>query len=232
MKTRNIIALIMVCMLSGLAVGSLAQDDSVEPFLGMWALTLDYEEGNAGWLEVHQEDGYLDAELLWRGGNPYFVDYTLTAGGQLIIVHGRDVVKERDADSNPVRTLHPVTWYQMAKTGEEQLEGSAFFPNQDGIGVEEVKFRGKKLPTPGEAPSLRRIAYANPIPLFNGKNLEGWELTNPSAANGWKVIDGALVNDPVQRAGEEHIHYGNLRTVDTFEDFNLKIEVNIPKRKQ
>ena len=36
------------------------------------------------------------------------------------------------------------------------------------------------------------------------------------------------MNDPVQKEGESHRRYGNLRTTDTFEDFNLKIEVNIP----
>ncbi len=47
-------------------------------------------------------------------------------------------------------------------------------------------------------------------------------------SNGWKVEDGILINDPVQKSGEEHISYGNLRTTETFEDFNLKVEVNIP----
>jgi len=49
-----------------------------------------------------------------------------------------------------------------------------------------------------------------------------------NATNGWKIVDGVLVNDPVQKPGEEHIQYGNLRTVDTYEDFNLKLEVNVP----
>ena len=29
-----------------------AQESDPEPFLGMWALTLDYADNNAGWLEV------------------------------------------------------------------------------------------------------------------------------------------------------------------------------------
>jgi hypothetical protein len=35
------------------------------------------------------------------------------------------------------------------------------------------------------------------------------------------------VNDPKQPAGGGHISYGNLRTVREFEDFNLKLEVNV-----
>ena len=65
--------------------------------------------------------------------------------------------------------------------------------------------------------------------MFNGKDLAGWKLTNPDHTSGWNVIDGALVNDPVQPEGGPHVSFGNIRTLDEFEDFNLKIEVNVPK---
>ena len=54
----------------------------------MWALSLDYEDNNAGWLEVSQEDGYIDSEILWRWGSVYLVDYTMTFGGDLLLIHG------------------------------------------------------------------------------------------------------------------------------------------------
>jgi hypothetical protein len=104
----------------------------------------------------------------------------------------------------------------------------AFFPNPDGVGVQAVSFTGKRIPPCGEAPKLRKAKYAEPVKLFNGRDLQGWELTDKNATNGWKVVDGVLVNNPVQKEGEKHIHYGNLRTVETYEDFNLKIEVNVP----
>ncbi|MFC1738052.1 DUF1080 domain-containing protein [Planctomycetota bacterium] len=40
---------------------------------------------------------------------------------------------------------------------------------------------------------------------------------------------GFLVNRPIQQKGKEHVSYGNLRTVAEFEDFNLKLEVNVPE---
>jgi hypothetical protein len=45
-----------------------------------------------------------------------------------------------------------------------------------------------------------------------------------------EIADGlwALKNNPVQPEGEKHIRYGNLRTTDLFEDFNIKLEVNVP----
>ncbi|MHC4313475.1 MAG: family 16 glycoside hydrolase, partial [Planctomycetota bacterium] len=42
--------------------------------------------------------------------------------------------------------------------------------------------------------------------------------------------DGVLVNKPIQQKGKRHISYGNLRTVEEFEDFNLKLQVNVPRR--
>jgi len=66
--------------------------------------------------------------------------------------------------------------------------------------------------------------------LFNGENLAGWTLTNPDQVNGWRAENGLLVNDPVQEEGKPHISYGNLRTEAEFEDFNLKLEVNVPKK--
>jgi hypothetical protein len=59
--------------------------------------------------------------------------------------------------------------------------------------------------------------------------MEDWRLIETTATNGWKVEKGLLLNDPAQKQGEPHIHYGNLRTKAEFEDFNLKLKVNIPK---
>ena len=79
------------------------------------------------------------------------------------------------------------------------------------------------------APDLAKVKFGEPICLFNGKNLDGWELTNPQAANGWSVKDGVLTNSVVQTPGKPHKHFGNLRTVKEFEDFNLTAETNVPK---
>jgi hypothetical protein len=224
----------MVWMVAGLIFcfnfNSFAQEDTAEPFLGMWALTLDSEGHNAGWLEVRQDEGYLEADLMWRGGSVNPVDYTVILNNQLILVRGRgEVVRKRNESGDPVRTQRPIIWYQVGKEGEEGLNGMAVFPNRNGIGAEMVSFTGKKIPPFGEVPNLRKIKYGDPITLFNGKDLEGWELLEHHAVNGWSVKDGALVNNAVQKQGEPHIHYGNIRTVQTFEDFNLQLEVNVPK---
>ncbi len=228
MKTRNLIALLLTGVLLCSNAQIFAQEDAASPFLGMWALSLDYEDNTAGWLEVTQKDGYLYSELLWRWGSVTPVDYTMILVGELTLVNGQDVVKEKDDAGDPVITQHPISWYDVSMDGDDQIKGSGNFPNEDGIEVESVSFTGKRIPPIGEAPKMRKIKYGEPIALFNGKDLSAWEIIGANNANGWKVEDGILINDPVQKSGEEHISYGNLRTTDTFEDFNLKVEVNIP----
>jgi len=65
--------------------------------------------------------------------------------------------------------------------------------------------------------------------MFNGRDLTGWKLTSEGAISGWSVKNGLLVNNPVQEQGKPHKSYGNLRTTREFEDFNLKVEVNVGK---
>jgi hypothetical protein len=227
MKFRNIFAALLVGALLGLPVPSRAQEESVEPFLGMWALTLDYENNNAGWLEVRQEDGYLDADLLWRWGSVMPVGFTMVADDALLLVQGRDVVKRKAG--KPDRTLHPVQWLEVTKAGDDQIRGVANFPNMDGIGVETVTFSGKRIPPEGSPPKIKKSMLGEPLDLLNGVDLEGWELNEKGAANGWSVVDGVLVNNPVRKEGEARKPFGNLRTKASFEDFNLKLEVNVPK---
>ena len=227
MKYRNSIAGILVVLLCGFQGQSFAQEDSAEPFLGMWALTLDYDNNRAGWLEVRQENGYLDADLLWRWGSVSPVEFTMITEQTLLLVQGRDVVKKIAGKAD--RKLHPIQWFQVTKRGENQIEGVANFPNRDGIGMETVCFTGKRIPPEGEAPKLKKSMFGDPVKLFNGTDLEGWELAETTATNGWKAKDGVLLNHPAQSPGEAHITYGNLRTTDTFEDFNLKLEVNVPE---
>ena len=61
-------AVALILGLSGIPVSAA---EAVDPFLGYWALTT--PEGRAGWLSVTQENGYLDASILWGGGSVVLV---------------------------------------------------------------------------------------------------------------------------------------------------------------
>ena len=226
MKIKNLFFALLLGMFVIQAYHVNGQEYSADQFLGVWALDLDYESSNAGWMEIRQEDGYLDASVLWQGGSVNPVEFVYTAENHLMITR---VVREKDESGEPVREQRQIFWYDLTKEGNDKVSGKAFFPNANGLGVEVVSFTGKRIPPVPPAPDLGNLKFGTKVKLLNGKDLSGWELLEPKSVNGWKVTDGVLVNDPVQKEGEEHIHYGNLRTVETFEDFNLKLEVNVPK---
>jgi hypothetical protein len=69
------------------------------------------------------------------------------------------------------------------------------------------------------APALNRPipkAWTDPEPLFNGKDLSGWEPMG-NAPNHWVAKDGELLNETKG---------ANLRSTRKFDDFKLHIEYN------
>jgi hypothetical protein len=74
--------------------------------------------------------------------------------------------------------------------------------------------------TATRAPALRPAAnprWGSSIPLFNGKNLDGWHATG---TNQWRVVNGILTSSS---AG------ANLVTDRTFTDFKLHVEFRYSK---
>jgi hypothetical protein len=208
------------------SVAAPVQKTDISEFLGQW--TIDIEGGSVGWLEVRKEDNFLDADVLWGGGSVLPVSNIFLAGDHtLFIQRSNDAVRKSDGNNNPVRTQVVTSWMEIIKNGDK-ISGILLSPRRDGLSVDTTLFEGKKLPAVPPAPDLANIKFGAPLNLFNGKDLTGWKLINEKQTNGFKVVDGALVNDPVQTEGSPHISYGNLRTVDEFEDFNLKLEVNVP----
>ena len=67
----------------------------------------------------------------------------------------------------------------------------------------------------GAQKNLKEVKF---VPLFNGKNLDGWVGNKDS----YKAIDGMIVVDP--NGGGSG---GNLFTVDQFSDFILKFEFQL-----
>lgn len=193
-------------------------------FYGMWTLSI--EGGRVGWLEVHNREGYLDANLLWIGGsvlpvaNVYFAD-----DNTLVLTRTQEIT--RSGNGTASERKHTVTHtYKMMREGDK-LAGLLVVPNRDGTGQRSMAFTGERLPPVPKAPDLSKVKYGEPVKLFNGKNLDGWKMINPNSKNGFGVENGVLVNNPVQEEGH-HVNYGNLRTEQEFEDFNLQLEVNVP----
>jgi len=196
----------------------------VSPFVGRWALDL---PGNgAGWLEVTNPDGYLDGSLLWRGGSVLPLDSVYLDGDTLYATRLK-VVERKDAAGAVTRTQTYTDLLSVTVSGDT-LTGSRTSPGSTGLGVEKTAFTGKRIPALPAKPDLAALKFAKPIKLFKGRNLKGWTLTDPHALSGWRAEKGILINEPVQTEGQPHKNYGNLRTEQEFEDFNLKLEVSVP----
>ena len=147
------------------------------------------------------------------------LDEVIDEGERVVLVLNRRV--QRKTGQTAVVSSR---WEVRAKDG--QLAGKTLPANPQASGEE---FVGKRLPpSPPGAPDLSRLRYGEPVGLFNGRDLTGWTLTNPAQKNGFQAADGMLVNEPVQRQGQPRVNYGNLMTTSKFEDFNLKLEVNVP----
>ena len=213
---KRIIILFVVFFTTALLVN--AQNVKRE-FLGMW--TLDIEDGSVGWLGLNDNNGSLEADMLWQGGSItpassafFFDDHTLVV-----------TVSSNPRQNDPRRAISTRA-YIFERTGDN-LTGTLITPSRDGMSVTKRKFVGWRLADPAPAPDLSKVKYGTPVKLFNGKDLTGWRLINPNQANGFKVINGELVNDPVSPEGQR-LSFGNIRTDNEFDDFKLTLEVSIP----
>ena len=210
---------LLACTLFASVAG--AEVPGATPFVGRWALTL--PGGGAGWLGVTDEGAYLDASILWGGGSVNPVGGVYINEGRLNVTRIHEV--ERKNEKGEVVRKQQFTELLVGEVNGDTIQITRYNPNQDGQGVAVEELSGTRIPDLPPAPDLTRVKYGEPIALFNGKNLDGWKLTNEQQLNGWAAKDGLLVNDDAKNDGD----YGNLRTVQEFEDFNLKLEVMLPK---
>ncbi|HPO15608.1 MAG TPA: DUF1080 domain-containing protein [Candidatus Hydrogenedentes bacterium] len=198
--------------------------DAAKPFVGRWAL--DLPNTGAGWLGVNLDNGFLDGSLLWYGGSVNPLDSLYMDGTTLMATRSREV-ERKDASGKLILKQRFTETFSFTVSGDV-LTGVQINPRNDGSGVDKNEFTGKRIPPLPAKPDLSKVKFGKAITLFNGKDLTGWKLTNPGSVNGWRAENSVLINDPVQKEGQPHINYGNLRTEQEFEDFNLKLEVNVP----
>jgi hypothetical protein len=180
---------------AALLMPALAQNTN--PFAGRWDFNIASPRGpGACWLGVTDKGGKLDIWYQPTGGNVYQVKDFHLDGSHLIL------------NLSPAAGKRPATTWDLEASGDKLT------------GVQKSGDRTIEL-TGVRAPELKRsapAAWTDPEPLFNGKDLTGWEPIGP-ATSLWKVEDGLLLNTA---------HGANLRTTRTFEDFKVHYEVNCP----
>ena len=192
------------------------------PFLGGWELTL--PNGGAGWLGVQESDGNLKASLLWGGGSVLPLASAKIENGTLVLGRVHEA-QRKDAKGKTVKV--EITDTITATVEGDEMKLTIATPRDNGGGESKESFGGQRVPPVPPAPDLSKVKFGRPIKLFDGKDLDGWQLTNPKAINGWKAKDGILINEVLQEKGKPHKTYGNLRTDREFEDFNLTLETRV-----
>jgi hypothetical protein len=173
-----------------LLVPALAQ--TTNPFIGRWDFNMTTPDGpRATWLGVSEKNGKLDVWFQPTGGNLYEVKDFKLEGTHLTLHLSSAMTWDLDANGGKL------TGIQKRGDNSTQLTGV-------------------------RAPLLKRSApatWTNPEPLFNGKDLAGWEPIGNPANSHWTVQDGLLVNQA---------HGANLKTTRMFDDFKVHYEVNCP----
>ena len=176
---------------------------------------------------MEEVNGHLKASLLWGGGSVVPLDGAKIEKGQLILTR-KHTSQRKDASGKTVNGAS-ASKRSLATVDGDALKLTSVKPRENGQGEDKADFTGRREPPMPPAPDLSQVKFGEPIQLFNGKDLTGWRLTDPNAVSGWSVKDGLLVNEVSQEEGKPHKNYGNLRTDQEFEDFNLTLEVRVPK---
>ena len=186
----------LLAVATALAIPALAQNQN--PFAGRWDLTLTGPNGSwPQWMEVVNQDGKVSGRIQPRGGAVRPIVAARMESGHLLIT-------VQAAGRGP-----EVSW-DLTVSGD-QLAGV------QKQGENEAKIAGVR------APALDRPApkaWMPPEPLFNGKDLTGWEPVNNPQSSRWVVKDGTLFNEA---------RGSNIRTSRTFDDFKLHLEVMCPE---
>jgi hypothetical protein len=171
---------------------------AASPFAGRWDMTVTANgETYPDWMELVEKNGAPQVRVQPRGGSVHPASDVKLDGSHLTL------------------TMSPATAKQPAVTWTLTVAGDKLTGTQK---------RGDALAQLAgvRAPELKRDmpkAWSNPEPIFNGKDLTGWEPDNASK-NHWVAQDGILLNQE---------HGANLRTTRKFDDFKLHIEFNCPE---
>jgi hypothetical protein len=164
------------------------------PFIGRWDfnVTTTTDSGvGANWLGVTQKAGGPEVWFQPSGGNVFQVkDFKIT-GSHITLNLRPKLVWELDASGDKLTGTQKQGDKTAALTGVRSPE--------------------LKRPEPKN--------WSAPEPLFDGKDLNGWEVIGDASKSHWTVKDGTLYNAE---------HGVNLKTTRQFTDFKVHFEVNCP----
>jgi hypothetical protein len=185
-----------------------AQD--LKDFVGRWDMTVTPETGKPypQWIELTDNNGKIEGRIQPRGGAWRPIASAHMDSDRLIVVVGQ-------AGSGPA------TSWELRSTGSGKLTGIEKHGDADGPMLAGARAPLLDRPMPKK--------WAKPMPLFDGKNLNGWEPIGDVENNKWVARNGELVNDNPEVPGQKVHGAANIMTTQKFQDFKLHIDVNCPE---
>lgn len=185
-----------------------AQD--AKPFLGRWDMTVTPATGNPypQWMELTENSGKIEGRVQPRGGAWRPIVGASVESGKLLV-------------SVSAAGRGPAVSWELTSASADKLTGVE--KRGDAAGPTLVGLRAPKL----DRPMPKK--WSKPEPLFDGKDLTGWEPIGNAANNKWIARDGELVNDNPETPGVRGPGAANLKTTAKFQDFKMHIEVNCPE---
>ena len=196
---------------TALASTVVAQD--IKEFLGRWDMTATAATGKPypQWMELTENGGRIEGRVQPRGGAWHPIVGARMDGGKLIV----DVGPAGQATPG-TEIMWELTSPSTGRLSGVERRGDNVVPRLAGV----------------KAPSLDRPMpkeWTKPRPLFDGKDLKGWEPIGNVDNNKWVARNGELVNDNPEVPGQQVHGAANIMTTEKFQDFKLHIEVNCPE---
>jgi len=181
-----------------------ANAQNSKPFLGRWDFNATPATGKPypQWMELVEKDGQIQGRVQPRGGGWKPILGAKLVAGKLTLA------------------LAPTLTWELSSPAPDTLTGVEKRGADNGPTLAAV--RAPKLDRPMPK------SWTKPKPIFNGKDLTGWEPIGEVNNNKWVAKDGELVNDNPMVDGKRGARAANIMTTAKFQDFKLHIEVNCP----
>src|SRR5271156_4682318 len=142
-----------------------ALPQKADSFAGRWDITVSTSDSTyPDWMELVEKDSGPEVRVQPRGGS----------------VHPATNVKEDG--SHLTLTFTPGTANRPEVTWDLTANGDRFTGDQKRGGEVVAHLAGVRAPAMHRSPPT---AWTTPEPIFNGKDLTGWEPTNAAATNQW-----------------------------------------------
>jgi hypothetical protein len=168
-------------------------------FLGKWDISGTAPHSDyVYWLEVKEDGGKLSGMFLNRWGSVSPLPELTLQGDELVFA----VDKDR-------KQVH------RARLADGKLHGTLQTDK------ETVHWLGVRPPIWPACDANAPHKLGKAVELFDGKNLENWDLQNKSKPSGWSVADGVMTNSKGAN---------NLISKEKFKDFRIRAEYKLESK--